>query len=368
MKEGLYINSVVTWNGFWSHAHQFARTMAAFYPVMFFTTARVSDNPHSGLYERNRYAVPEGVRIVQPQHVSARMDLGYLLYNQWFSLRSIIANRSRYHAYASYNFLDLLGLITARLLGKKTVFMFIDEYDVLTRWPSLGWLFRIFIALDCRCAHVVVCTAQTLCERARRYNKHVQYLPNAVDSSLVQTSGTRKPPGARWTIGYVGSLGSWVDGELIVKLAHTFPEHQFTIVGDGAGLPSLIAAQKTRGLANLTLPGHVSHDALKPYLESFDLALIPFIRNTITDSVSPIKLFEYWTYSLPVVARETRELAQFAEQLFLYTTHEECVAHIRSCIADLHMAAAHGSAGNELVRTRYNWQNYGHLFRDTILA
>ena len=56
---------------------------------------------------------------------------------------------------------------------------------------------------------------------------------------------------------------------------------------------------------------HVSGKALTPVYQQSDIGLIPLLRNVYNDLAMPVKLFEYLSYSLPVVATDCTEMADF---------------------------------------------------------
>lgn len=365
--KGIYINSVVVWNAFWSHGHQLAMALAKDQQVLFFESVRLTENAQSGLYEKSSYKVPVRISILRQARKFTRVNLAYLLYSQYVSLKSLFTNRKQFGFFLSYNFLDVAGTLFARMLGKKTIFLFIDEYDTLTRWPHMTPVFRLFLIANLKWSHAVVCTAKKLCERAEKYNRNVHYLPNAVDGSLVPGKSQHSDSKDRPVIGYVGSLGSWVEVEVFVKLAKDFPSCTIEVLGDGARFQELVTAKEHGKLENLVLRGHVSHDDIGVHLSRFDMALIPFFRNTITDSVSPIKLFEYWRFGIPVIARLTHELEGFVDSLLLYETYEQCNAHVQHLLDHPDEARRLGEVGKKLVETTYNWEHYRQVFRDTIL-
>ncbi len=64
----------------------------------------------------------------------------------------------------------------------------------------------------------------------------------------------------------------------------------------------------------------------------FDVALIPFKIGTMTDSIDPVKLYEYFSLGKPVVATATRELKKFDDGRLLRTakTQDEFVDAINA--------------------------------------
>ncbi|MGL5244260.1 MAG: glycosyltransferase, partial [Sarcina sp.] len=60
-------------------------------------------------------------------------------------------------------------------------------------------------------------------------------------------------------------------------------------------------------LDNVHYLGIVPYEKLKSYSCCFDVCLVPFIKNDITDSTSPVKIFEYMALGKPIVTTDINE-------------------------------------------------------------
>jgi teichuronic acid biosynthesis glycosyltransferase TuaH len=88
---------------------------------------------------------------------------------------------------------------------------------------------------------------------------------------------------------------------------------------------------------NVKLRGYKTHKEIINIMPTFNLAIIPFLKNRITDLVNPLKLYEYSSACIPVVAIKTKELEHYCEQIFLADNHEqfiEMVKKILKCKSD----------------------------------
>jgi glycosyltransferase involved in cell wall biosynthesis len=56
---------------------------------------------------------------------------------------------------------------------------------------------------------------------------------------------------------------------------------------------------------------HLSGDALHGVYRKGDLAIIPLLKNVYNDIVIPVKMFEYLSHGLPMVATNCTEIANF---------------------------------------------------------
>ncbi len=84
-------------------------------------------------------------------------------------------------------------------------------------------------------ADLVLATSETLRRRMEGWNASCRLLPNACDFELFAPVA---PPPAEGplTVGYVGAVDEWFDGELLGRLAALSPDWRFEIVGGREGL------------------------------------------------------------------------------------------------------------------------------------
>ena len=171
-----------------------------------------------------------------------------------------------------------------------------------------------------RKADVVTATAFLLYEEAKKKRADALHIPNGVDidhfdsrpdpftppMDIAALCATGKP-----VVGYYGAFASWFDYPLINDLALNRTDLNFLLIGPKHD-HSLEASGLLR-LANVHYLGPKSYSELPAYLACFDVAILPFIINQVTQSTSPIKLFEYFAGGKPVVSTPLREVMQYEE-------------------------------------------------------
>ena len=114
-------------------------------------------------------------------------------------------------------------------------------------------------------------------------------------------------------IGYFGAIAEWFDFELVGLLAETLPATHIVLIGPTQinvreQLESLI-----KNHSNIQVLPHRPQIELVPFLKRFDVCLIPFIKNDVTDAVSPVKLFEYFSAGKPVVTTDLHECRKYPQ-------------------------------------------------------
>ncbi|MFN2390143.1 MAG: glycosyltransferase [Actinomycetota bacterium] len=98
-------------------------------------------------------------------------------------------------------------------------------------------------------------------------------------------------------IGFVGSITTWTDLELVAAVAAARPEWTIVMVG-----PVRADIGPLTQRPNVILLGARPHSEISALLRGFDVGLIPYRISPATTVASPLKLQEYLANGLPVVS------------------------------------------------------------------
>jgi glycosyltransferase involved in cell wall biosynthesis len=169
-------------------------------------------------------------------------------------------------------------------------------------------------------ADLVLASAPKLATRLRTVSSNVLDAPNVADVKLFATAledgpidetiATLQAPRIVFTGAIVTTK---LDVPLIVALARSRPGWSFALVGPvGPGDPhtdvSALAAEP-----NVHLLGLRSYEELPSVLRGADAGIIPYARNELTNSIFPMKVYEYLAAGLPVVATPLPSIAGVKE-------------------------------------------------------
>jgi glycosyltransferase involved in cell wall biosynthesis len=208
----------------------------------------------------------------------------------------------------------LLGALEPELV----VYHCVDDIAAQPGIDATG--FRAAEARFAARADLVLASAPGLAERLRRISSNVVHAPNVADTKLFATAlrdGPLDPAMAelpRPRIAFTGAVVTTkLDMRLLVELARARPNWSLALVGPiGPGDPradvSTLAAEP-----NIHLLGPRSYEELPSVLRAADAGLIPYARNELTDSIFPMKVYEYLAAGLPVVATPLPALSQIAD-------------------------------------------------------
>ena len=151
-------------------------------------------------------------------------------------------------------------------------------------------------------------------------------------------------------IGYIGTLGGWVDGEALGFLARSRPDWSIVLIGP---MHDRSLARRLEGSPNIHLLGTKRYEDLPRFVHRFAVGLIPFKLNRLTQSIDPIKLYEYLAAGKPVVASDLPEVRRFGDLVSIYHSHEELLELIE---VNLKESGAAGATRRRRVAMENTWE------------
>ncbi len=165
----------------------------------------------------------------------------------------------------------------------------------------------------CGKADVVFATSNPLVERKKGYNKETHLASHGVDhahfaSALdVNTKVADELLGlGRPIVGFFGLIENWIDLDLVAYIAEQRPSWSVVLVGRAA-----VDVSSLSRFPNIHLLGRRPYADLPRYAKGFDVAICPFVTNELTRNINPVKLREYLSAGLPVVAIGIPEAAAY---------------------------------------------------------
>jgi glycosyltransferase involved in cell wall biosynthesis len=133
-------------------------------------------------------------------------------------------------------------------------------------------------------------------------------------------------------IGYIGFVDGRFDTKLYEDLARARPDWSLIVVGPL--MKKSVDVEKLRPLRNVYFLGPKTREELPAYLAGFDVCTIPYICNQWSESIFPLKLFEYLGAGRPTVATALPELKPFDQYIHLTRSLEEFERAIESSLSD----------------------------------
>lgn len=291
--------------------------------------------------------VPKNVKLVHGEKCNKNPVLELMAREQHF-LKAVKENKCDVCV-----FFNSWGMLLARkYLKRKGVPVVFDYIDLMHMFRKTA--FERFVAresvLDAlKSSDLVITTSSKIYADAKQYNKKVLFIPNGVDLdffSKVNPQKLRHP-----AVGFVGGFGDWVDFNKLSKAIEENKGVFFYFIGDGFTKKDLKKAKNV-----FVSDGFLPQSEARRWMAAFDVCVIPFKKNELTDAVCPLKLFEYWALKKPVIVTPTYELERIAcggEVLFAEGS-EEWAAQIRQLVGDARLRKKIGGKG--FVKAKeYSW-------------
>lgn len=188
-------------------------------------------------------------------------------------------------------------------------------------------------------ADAVFCNSNALMDKAGTYAKRTFLFPAGVDFKKFENAriyadvpfDLKAISGP--IVGYVGAISDVFDQKLLFNAAKALPEVSFILIG-----PVYTDVSLLRLCTNIVFLGMRPHDDVPGYIKGFDVAVIPYIKNSFTDAVYSCKLNEYLAMGASVVTTNLRELQFYVKEhgnvLKIAKNQAEFVEKIRQALAE----------------------------------
>lgn len=157
-------------------------------------------------------------------------------------------------------------------------------------------------------ADVVMYTASFSKNKIKNFRKkNIFFFPSAVDLKKFNYKiKSKKKINNRKTVGYIGSIRNILDKNLLEFCIKNLPNVNFVFVG-----PIYINIDELKKFKNVIFLGKKEHSEIPAYIKTFDVCLIPYLKNDYTKYVYPCKLNEYLSMGKKVISTDLDEVKGF---------------------------------------------------------
>lgn len=194
--------------------------------------------------------------------------------------------------------------------------------------------FQSFLKLEKKIieqADEVFITSYDLQSKKMKLRNNFVYLPNGVDrENFIRNKyyipnefmADNKPKCI-----YVGAIEKWFDVNLVKFCANKLKNVSFYLIG-----PQKIDVDVLKEESNIHILGKKKYSEIPDYIHNCDVGIIPFKVNNLTNSVSPIKLYEYMSLGLNVVSTNFKEITYLKSPAYIAKSYDEFCSNIIQAI------------------------------------
>lgn len=254
---------------------------------------------------------------------------------------SLAALRRDYHIGAAVSYV-MIASWAQTALDARDAWHWPVLYDCMDEWENFPGIrpavLRAERALVDHCDLLIV-TAARLEQKWKDRGRPMVLARNGVDADFYAErchpntllEGVPHP-----IVGYYGAIAEWFDIDLMTRIARERPQYHFVLLGGVFDVDTKALA----ALPNVSLLGQQPYQTMPQYAWHFDVCIIPFKVNPITDATDPVKLYEYLSAGKPVVSVAMEEVKPYHDLVYIANDAGQFLAHLDTAVAETDPALA----------------------------
>lgn len=267
---------------------------------------------------------PKNIIILSPLMIPFNQYLSVRKFNQWMVTRAIqktiIKNKIETPITISSvpNACDYIGHFAEIL----KIYFCVDEFAL---WPGLSK--ELVERLETKIiekSDLIIATSETLAKLKTKNGLMTPIITHGVDFDHFNI-GIKKTKNAAFKICYYGLFDERSDQDVLIAISNSIALCEIHIFGN-----IVCNIKKLKEHNNIIFHGPVHYENLPKSIVEMDLFILPYVKNTLTHYINPLKLKEYLSSGRPVIASDLPEVIKLKDFLFVAKTPEEFVGIIQN--------------------------------------
>ena len=166
-------------------------------------------------------------------------------------------------------------------------------------------------------------------------NKNKHWIPNGVDIEYFKAAKKTERDDTI-TIGYVGKIQDRVDFDLVEECLIRYPTANFVFLGPVYSQKQRVKELKKR-YRNINFKGDIHYTKLPEEMHGFDIAIIPHKVDEFTNSMNPLKLYEYLAAGKMVVTTEVAGIESISEYVHCAKDKDSFIDEIEKVLKEINI-------------------------------
>jgi Glycosyltransferase len=213
-------------------------------------------------------------------------------------------------------FNPMVGVVCGRKFNEKLLI-----YHCYDDIGSAEWLNRHGARLEkqfMNMADATIVTSEGLLRKKSLLTPACFLVKNAANTGLFKAAFSAHPANSK-IVGYVGSIDKRLDYDLLEDLVSSLPGKRFVFVGR---VTYETGAERLKQFPNVVFMGAKKVQELPALIASFEVGIIPFLKNEFTAGIYPLKINEYLAVGIPVVSTNFGYLQDFSNIISIIDTYD----------------------------------------------
>lgn len=179
----------------------------------------------------------------------------------------------------------------------------------------------------------------------------------------------------KFSLVYHGTVARRHGCDIMIKaidiVKDNIPNIRLNIYGEGDALNYVKKLSNDLGLSNYIYfsNGFIPLNKLPKFLSKADIGIVPIRRNTCTDYMLPVKLLEYVTMKIPVIAARTKTIKYYFDSSQIRYFEPENENSLAEAILDMYnnpsKRKSYAENANKFEK-KYNWEQQKRIYANLV--
>ena len=215
-------------------------------------------------------------------------------------------------------------------------------------------------------ADIIFTVSESLCNLFSK-NKNTFWISNGVDIEFFNKAINADNVKENIYIGYVGKIQDRVDFELVEKCLIKYKDVNFEFAGPILSQKNVINKINNR-YSNVSFIGDVHYSKLPEVMKKYDICIIPHKVDKFTNSMNPLKLYEYMAAGKIIVTSKIAGIIETNKYIYSCENDDEFLDKLGAAINVAKENKANPQMIASSIPDEFLWKNISSKMIDIIIG